>query len=121
MRYVYIQLIFNMQDFRYWLCTSILDFFGQVVSPLCRLLNFIFSTVNSCIVLNLSECFWQAHLAPNYLHKEGGIFKQSMQVLCKQSMQVLCALLSLDQQKQQRYNLNLNVRFYHSLSRMANV
>ncbi len=25
--------IFNMQDFRYWLCTSVLDCFGQVVSP----------------------------------------------------------------------------------------
>ncbi len=27
-------LIFNMQDFIYWLCASILDCFGQVVSPL---------------------------------------------------------------------------------------
>ncbi len=30
--------IFNMQDFRYWLCTSILDCFGQVVSPLLEVL-----------------------------------------------------------------------------------
>ncbi len=28
-------LIFNIQDFRYWLCCSILDCFGQLVSPLC--------------------------------------------------------------------------------------
>ncbi len=28
-------LICNKQDFRYWLCTSILNCFGQLVSPLC--------------------------------------------------------------------------------------
>ncbi len=27
--------IFNMQDFQYWLCASIMDCFGQLVSPLC--------------------------------------------------------------------------------------
>ncbi len=31
-------LICNMQDFRYWPCTSILDCFGHVVSPLCDVL-----------------------------------------------------------------------------------
>ncbi len=30
----HLNLIVNMQDFRYWLCTSILDCFGQPVSPL---------------------------------------------------------------------------------------
>ncbi len=27
--------IFNMQDLIYWPCTSNLDYFGQLVSPLC--------------------------------------------------------------------------------------
>ncbi len=27
-------LIFSMQEFRYWLCISIFDSFGHVVSPL---------------------------------------------------------------------------------------
>ncbi len=29
-------LMFNMPDFIYWLCTSILNCFGQLAFPLCK-------------------------------------------------------------------------------------
>ncbi len=28
--------IFNVKDFKYWLCTSVLECFGQLVSPPCH-------------------------------------------------------------------------------------
>ncbi len=31
--------ICNMQDLRYWLCSSILDGLGQLISPLCIIAN----------------------------------------------------------------------------------